>query len=150
MRTYDLPALRRSTVGFEHLLNRMNDAPDDVGSYPLYDVERAGENQYRIWMALPGFTTEDIAVTAEPAKLTVEGLKAKKGDGDFLYRGISMRPFRRVFNLAEHVQVKDASFENGMLRIVLVHEVPEATKPRRIVIGVAGNDNPNIDHSQAA
>jgi len=150
MRTYDLSALWRSTVGFERLLNRMNDAANDGDSYPLYDVERAGEDQYRISMALPGFTPNDIALTVEPDKLTVEGRKANRGVGEFLYQGIPMRPFRRVFNLAKHVQVKGANVENGMLTIVLVREVPEAMKPRRIAIGVAGNDNPNIEHNQAA
>jgi molecular chaperone IbpA len=84
MRTYDLSALWRSTVGFEHLLNRMNDAANDGDSYPLYDVERAGEDQYRISMALPGFTPNDIALTVEPDKLTVEGRKANRGVGEFL------------------------------------------------------------------
>ena len=100
-------------------------------------------------LALAGFSPEEITITAEQSTLTVEGRKANKGDHDYLYQGISMRPFRRVFSLADYVQVKDAAFENGMLKIALVREVPEAMKPRRIAIEVA-NDNQQIEQKQAA
>jgi molecular chaperone IbpA len=150
MRNYDLSPLWRSTVGFDRLLDRVNDAPNDRDDYPLYDVERTGDDQYQITLALAGFTPEEIAITAEPSKLTVEGRKDKKGDRNYLHQGISMRPFRRVFDLAEYIQVKDVTFENGMLRIVLVRELPEAMKPRRITIDVAGNDNQNNPQKQAA
>ncbi|MCS3979631.1 HSP20 family molecular chaperone IbpA [Bradyrhizobium japonicum] len=82
--------------------------------------------------------------------LTVEGREGNKGDLDYLYQGISLRPFRRVFNLADYVQVKDATFENGMLKIALVRELPEAMKPRRIAIETAGNDNQQIERKQTA
>jgi molecular chaperone IbpA len=150
MRNYDLSPLWRSTVGFDRLLDRVNDAPNDRDDYPLYDVERTGDDQYQITLALAGFTPEEIAITAEPSKLTVEGRKDKKGDRNYLHQGISMRPFRRVFDLAEYIQVKDVTFENGMLRIVLVRELPEAMKPRRITIDVAGNDNQNNPQKQVA
>jgi molecular chaperone IbpA len=150
MRNYDLSPLWRSTVGFDRLLDLVNDAPNDRDDYPLYDVERTGDDQYQITLALAGFTPEEIAITAEPSKLTVEGRKDKKGDRNYLHQGISMRPFRRVFDLAEYIQVKDVTFENGMLRIVLVRELPEAMKPRRITIDVAGNDNQNNPQKQAA
>jgi molecular chaperone IbpA len=150
MRNYDLSPLWRSTVGFDRLLDRVNDAPNDRDDYPLYDVERTGDDQYQITLALAGFTPEEIAITAEPSKLTVEGRKDKKGDRNYLHQGISMRPFRRVFDLAEYIQVKDVTFENGMLRIVLVREVPEAMKPRPVAIHVAGNDNQNNQQKQAA
>jgi len=150
MRTYDLPTLRRSTVGFGRLLNLVNDATVGDDNYPPFDVERTGENQYRISLALSGFTSEDIDITAEQSALTVEGRKAGKEDGDYLHQGISVRPFRRVFNLSEHVQVKDATFDNGLLKIVLMREVPEAMKPRRIAIVGTGDENQKTETTQAA
>ncbi|MCK1579520.1 Hsp20 family protein [Bradyrhizobium sp. 168] len=150
MRTYDLSPFWRSSVGFDRMLDLANDAMNDRDNYPLYDIGRTGEDQYRISLALAGFTPDEITITAEQSKLTVEGRKADKGDHNFLFQGISMRPFRRVFNLADYVQVKNATFENGMLMIDLVREVPESMKPRHIEIGVAGNDNQQIGQKQVA
>jgi molecular chaperone IbpA len=150
MRTYDLSPFWRSTVGFDRLFDLANDAMNERDNYPLYDIERTGEDQYQILLALAGFAQDEITIMAEQSTLTVEGRKANKGDHDFLYQGISMRPFRRVFNLADYIQVKDATFENGMLKIGLVREVPESMKPRRIEIGVAKNDNQQIEQKQAA
>ncbi|MCK1651984.1 Hsp20 family protein [Bradyrhizobium sp. 149] len=150
MRTYDMSPLWRSTIGFDRLLNSVNDPEGGSDDGPLYDVERTGEDQFQISLALAGFTPEEITITAEPSRLTVEGRKANEGDHNYLYQGISMRPFRRVFSLAEYIQVRDATFENGMLRIVLVREVPEAMKPRRIAIDAAGKANRTIEHKQAA
>ncbi|NOJ38783.1 Hsp20 family protein [Bradyrhizobium australiense] len=150
MRTYDLSPFWRSTVGFDRLFDLVNDTMNDSDTYPLYDIERTGEDQYQISLALAGFTPEEITITAEQSTLTVEGQKAKKGDHNYLYQGISMRPFRRVFKLADYVQVKEATFENGMLKIALVRELPEAMKPRRIAIETAGNDNKQIEQKQAA
>jgi len=149
MRTYDLSPLWRSSVGFDRLFDLVNDTMNDSDNYPLYDIERTGEDQYQISLALAGFSPEEITITAEQSTLTVEGRKATKGDHNYLYQGISMRPFRRVFSLADYVQVKDAAFENGVLKITLVREVPEAMKPRRIAIEVA-NDNQQIEQKQAA
>lgn len=149
MRTYDLSPLWRSSVGFDRLFDLVNDTMNDSDNYPLYDIERTGEDQYQISLALAGFSPEEITVTAEQSTLTVEGRKANKGDHDYLYQGISMRPFRRVFSLADYVQVKDAAFENGMLKIALVRELPEAMKPRRVAIKVA-NDNQQLEQKQAA
>jgi molecular chaperone IbpA len=148
MRTYDLSPFWRSSVGFDRLFDLVNDTVNDSDTYPLYDIERAGEDQYQISLALAGFSPEEITITAEQSTLTVEGRKADKGVHDYLYQGISMRPFRRVFNLAEYVQVKDATFENGMLKITLVREVPEAMKPRRIAIEAVGNGK-QIEHQQS-
>ncbi|QQO14742.1 Hsp20 family protein [Bradyrhizobium diazoefficiens] len=150
MRTYDLSPFWRSSVGFDRLFDLANDTMNDSDNYPLYNIERVGEDQYRISLALAGFAPDEITITAEQSTLTVEGRKANKGDHDFLYQGISMRPFRRVFNLADYIQVKDATFENGMLKIGLVREVPDSMKPRRIEIGVGGNDNQPIEQKQAA
>jgi molecular chaperone IbpA len=149
MRTYDLPTLRRSTVGFDRLLNLVNDATAD-DNYPSFDVERIGENRYLISLALAGFTPEEIALTAEQSALTVEGRKAGNEDRDYLHQGISMRSFRRVFNLSEHMQVKDATFDNGLLKIVLMRDMPEAMKPRRIAIAGTGNKNQKTENTQAA
>lgn len=152
MRTYDLTPLWRSTVGFDRLFNLIDNSMRWSGAdnYPPYDIERTGEDQYRISLAVAGFTPEDITVTAEQSLLTVEGRKADKGEHAYLYHGISARPFRHVFNLADYVQVRSASFENGLLMIELVREVPEAMKPRKIAIGPAGNDNRVIEHQKAA
>jgi len=150
MGTYDLSPLWRSSVGFDRLFDLVNDTVNDSEDYPLYNIERTGEDQYQISLALAGFSPEEITITAEQSKLTVEGCKADKGDPDYLYQGISMRPFRRLFNLADYVQVKDAAFENGMLKIALVREVPEAMKPRRIAIEVIANDNQQIEQNQVA
>jgi len=103
-------------------------------------------------LALAGFSTEEVSVTAEQNVLTVEGRKAESADQQYLYQGIPARPFRRVFNLADYVQVKSASLDGGLLKIELVREIPEAMKPRLIAIGTgsAGNDNKQIEHNKAA
>ena len=151
MRNYDLTPLWRSTVGFDRMLDLLDNSMRYAGedNYPPYNIERSGEDQYRISLALAGFTPEDIAITAEQNVLTVEGRRSEKGDHQYLYQGISARPFRRQFNLADYVQVKGASFDSGVLKIELIREVPEAMKPRRIEIN-AGNDNQQIEQKQAA
>lgn len=153
MRTFDPTPLWRSTVGFDRLFNLIDESARWTGedNYPPYNIERIGEDHYQISLALAGFTLDDVAITAEQNVLTVEGRKAERGDHQYLYQGISARPFRRVFNLADYVQVKGASFQDGLLRIDLVREVPEAMKPRRIAINAGGgNDNQQIEHSKAA
>jgi molecular chaperone IbpA len=98
---------------------------------------------------LAGFAPQEVSITAEQNVLTVEWRKSEKGEHQHLYQGISARPFRRVFNLADYVEVKGASFEGGLLKIDLVREVPEAMKPRRIAIN-PGTDNKTIEHKLAA
>jgi molecular chaperone IbpA len=135
MRTYDLNPLWRSTIGFDRFFDLV-DAAQHAGSddnYPPCNVERLSEDHYRISLALAGFSPDDIAITAEQNVLTVEGRKADK-QREFLYQGISARPFKRQFNLADYVQVRGAAFDNGLLQIELVREIPEAMKPRRIAI----------------
>jgi len=151
MTTLDLAPLWRSTVGFDRLIDLIEDSVRWTGgdNYPPYNIERVGEDHYQIALALAGFTPDEITITAEQNLLTVEGRKAEKGSHQYLYQGISSRPFRRTFNLADYVQVKGASFENGMLKVDLVREVPEAMKPRQIAIN-AGTDQQQIEHKQAA
>lgn len=136
MRTFDPTPLWRSSVGFDRLFNLMDQStrwPEE--NYPPYNIERVNDDQYVITLALAGFSPDEITITAEQTVLTVEGSKSQKANGEYLYQGISARPFRRVFNLADYVQVKGASFEQGLLKIDLVREVPEAMKPRKIAIG---------------
>jgi len=151
MTTLDLAPLWRSTVGFDRLIDLIEDSVRWTGgdNYPPYNIERVGEDHYQIALALAGFTPDEITITAEQNLLTVEGRKSEKGSHQYLYQGISSRPFRRTFNLADYVQVKGASFENGMLKVGLVREVPEAMKPRQIAIN-AGTDQQQIEHKQAA
>jgi molecular chaperone IbpA len=121
-------------------------------NYPPYNIARTGEDNYRISLALAGFKPEEITVTAEQNMLTVEGRKAEKGDPEYLYQGISGRPFRRQFNLADYVEVKGASFEDGLLQVDLVRKLPEAMKPRRIAIksGPSRGEPQQIEQKQAA
>ena len=147
--TYDFAPLWRSTIGFDRFLDLV-DAAQQSGNddnYPPCNVERLGEDRYQISLALAGFSPDDVAVTAEQNVLTVEGRKAEKQQREFLHQGISSRPFRRQFNLADYVQVKAASFDNGLLRIELVRELPEAMKPRRI--SIAGPSGSNVQHLDA-
>ena len=142
MRTYDFAPLWRSTIGFDRLFDLLDETqrgPED--NYPPYSIERLGENRYQISLALAGFSPDEMMVTAEQNLLTVEGRKGEKDQHEYLYQGISARPFKRQFNLADHVQVKNAAFENGLLRIELFREIPEAMKPRRIAINGAAADN---------
>jgi molecular chaperone IbpA len=151
MRTLDLTPLWQSTVGFDRLFDMIDASTRWSGedNYPPYDIERTGHDQYRIVLALAGFAPDDVTITAEQNVLTVEGHKTQNSDHKYLYQGIPSYPFRRTFNLAEYVQVKNASLDGGLLTIELAREVPEAMKPRRIEIG-AGNDNRQIEHKQAA
>jgi molecular chaperone IbpA len=151
MRTFDPAPLWRSTIGFDRLFDLLDATTRWNGedNFPPYNIQRIGEDRYQISIALAGFTPQDVAITAEQNVLTVEGRKADKGDHHYLYQGISTRSFRRVFNLAEYVQVKSASFEGGLLTIELVREVPEAMKPRRITIHGANEDR-QIEHRKAA
>lgn len=135
MRMTDFTPLWRSTIGFDHLADLVNGLSHETAeTYPPYDIERSGDDAYRITLALAGFDPSEVTVTAEQNTLTIEGKKAGKDEGQYLHHGIAARPFRRVFNLADYVQVKHARFENGLLEIELVREVPEAMKPRRILI----------------
>ena len=136
MRTYDFAPLWRSTVGFDRLFDLAQAAARHAGedNYPPYNIERLGEDSYQISLAVAGFSPDEISITAEQNVVTIEGNKPEKAEREFLYRGISTRHFKRQFNLADYVQVKNASFDNGLLQIELVREIPEAMKPRKIAI----------------
>ncbi|MCC8953658.1 Hsp20 family protein [Bradyrhizobium sp. Pear77] len=136
MRTYDFTPLWRSSIGFDRLFDLLDETQHrSEDTYPPYNIERLGGDRYQISVALAGFRQDEIFVTAEQNVLTVEGRKGDKDQHEYLYQGISGRPFKRQFNLADYVQVKSAMVDNGLLRIELVREIPEAMKPRRIAIG---------------
>jgi molecular chaperone IbpA len=142
MRTYDFAPLWRSTIGFDRLFDLAEAAQRAGGdNYPPFNIERLADDRYQISLAVAGFSPDEIDVTAEQNVVTIEGHKGEKTEHDFLYRGISTRSFKRQFSLADYVQVKSAAFDNGLLKIELVREVPEAMKPRRIAINGATGGN---------
>jgi molecular chaperone IbpA len=142
MRTYDFSPLWRSTIGFDRLFD-LAEIAQRAGedNYPPYNIERLSDDRYQISLAVAGFSPDEISVTAEYNVVTIEGGKAEKAEREYLYRGISARPFKRQFELADYVHVKSAGFDNGLLKIELVREVPEAMKPRRIDINGVPADN---------
>jgi len=148
MRTFDLAPLYRSTVGFDRLFS-MLDGFEAAPGYPPYNIERTGENDYRITVAVAGFGENELSLEAKENTLTIKGEKQVKQDnsGEVLYQGIAGRAFERQFQLADYVQVKGASLENGLLHVDLVREIPEAKKPRRIAIG---NGQPKVVEAKAA
>ena len=144
MRTFDLAPLYRSTIGFDRLFSMLDQVAGYEGagsSYPPYNIERTGENAYRITLAVAGFSDAELTLETKDSTLTIKGEKQAKTEeknGDVLYQGIAARAFERAFQLEDHVQVKGASLENGLLHVDLVREVPEAMKPRQIPINGSG------------
>ncbi len=126
MTTFDLVPLCRSTVRFDRPADRAGNSVRGTGddNYPPYNIELTRADHYQISLAVAGFAAEEIALVAEENVLTVQGRKIDKGEHRYLYQGISSRPFRRVFSLTDHVRVKGAALEDGMLRIELVRECP--------------------------
>ena len=151
MRTFDLAPLYRSTVGFDRLFSLLDQGIGGaVPGYPPYNIERTGDNEYRVTVAVAGFAEPELSVVAKENTLTIRGEKQAKTEeakSEVLYQGIAARAFERVFQLAEHVVVKGASLENGLLHVDLVREVPEAKKPRQIAIG---NGKGNVVDAKAA
>jgi molecular chaperone IbpA len=140
--TFDLSPLYRSTVGFDRLFDMLDQAGrvEPMTNWPPYNIEKVGEDQYRITMAVAGFSPDEIELVQQKGALFVNGQKHPEPDGvQVLYRGIATRAFKQTFNLADYVKVTGASLENGLLTIKLKHEVPEALKPRRIEIA-SGKD----------
>jgi molecular chaperone IbpA len=158
MRSYDLSPLYRATVGFDRLaslLDGVSRADEQAFSYPPYNIEKLGEDQYRISMAVAGFGESDLEIVVKEGSLVVTGKKAKaEGEvpnGNFLYRGIAQRAFERRFDLADHIKVTGASLANGLLHIELVREIPETLKPRSIKIEAQAKSSPKvIENAQAA
>jgi molecular chaperone IbpA len=139
MRTYDLAPFYRSTVGFDRLFSLLDQTSSDGSpGYPPYNIERTGENAYRITVAVSGFSRDELSIVAKENTLTIKGEKVANENNqpksEVLYRGIAARAFERAFQLADFVQVKNASLENGLLHVDLVREIPEAKKPRQIPI----------------
>jgi molecular chaperone IbpA len=152
MRTYDFSPLFRSTIGFDRLFDLAETAQRATEEgYPPYNIERLAEDRYQITLAVAGFSPDEVSITAEQNVVTIEGGKTEKAEREFLYRGISTRHFKRQFSLADYVQVKGATFDNGLLKIELVREIPEAMKPRRIAInGASTADNVHQIEAKAA
>jgi molecular chaperone IbpA len=139
MTQFDLSPLFRSSVGFDRLSRLFDAVPGrEEVAYPPYNIEKLGDDDYRITMAVAGFTADDIEIVAQENQLLVRGNVAKDEGGEdrvFLHRGIAARAFERRFQLADHIRVDGAGLENGLLTISLVREIPEVLKPRRIEIG---------------
>ena len=144
MLNYDLSPFYRSTVGFDRLLTMLDKsvgAEQNAPTYPPYNIEKTGENAYRITLAVAGFGENELSVETRENTLTVRGSKegpVKDEKREVLYQGIAARAFERRFQLADHVQVTGARLENGLLHVDLVREIPEAQRPRQIPIGAGG------------
>ena len=153
MRPFDLSPLYRSTVGFDRLFDMLGEGFDAAPGYPPYNIERTGENDYRISVAVAGFGENELSIEAKENTLTIKGEKQQKEEKatkEVLYQGIAARAFERVFQLADHVTVKGATLENGLLHVDLAREIPEAKKPRSIPIGNGSAKATVIDAKAAA
>ena len=149
MRTYDLAPFYRSTVGFDRFFSLLDQATADGSpGYPPYNIERTGENDYRITVAVSGFSQAELSIVAKENTLTIKGEKSANENGkdasEVLYRGIAARAFERAFQLADFVVVKNASLENGLLHVDLVREIPEAKKPRSMPISTSAQAAPQV------
>ena len=153
MANVDLNPLYRTLVGFDRLAGMIDHASrlDGVASYPPYNLEKTGDNTFRIEVAVAGFSQADLTIELKEGTLHVAGRKPEPtGDRSFLHRGIAERAFERRFQLADHVKVKGASLEHGLLVIDLERELPESLKPRMVEIKVAGKQPTVIDAPKAA
>jgi molecular chaperone IbpA len=152
MRTFDFSPLYRSTVGFDRLFDLLDQTAraEAVPSWPPYNVEKVGDDHYRITMAVAGFGPDEIEIVQKEDTLLISGQKQPEDENvQILHRGIATRAFKQSFDLADYVQVKGASLDNGLLTIELMREVPEEMKPRRIEIA-AGDGQKVIAHEKAA
>jgi molecular chaperone IbpA len=156
MRTYDFSPLYRQTVGFDRLLDMLDHSMEPGNTsptYPPYNIERTGDNAYRISLAVAGFNSDEISIETKENTLSVKGAKSEETQvnqtTEILYQGIAARSFERRFQLADFVTVTGASLVNGLLHIDLLRELPEEQKPRRIEINV-GEPTPRIVQSRAA
>ncbi|MET4805350.1 Hsp20 family protein [Limibacillus sp. MBR-115] len=155
MRSYDLTPLLRSTVGFDRmarLLDGMTRLDEQAVGYPPYNIEKLGEDDYRITMAVAGFGEDELEITVSDGNLVVRGEtkeKAEPQEVTYLHRGIASRTFERRFDLAEFIKVTGAKLENGLLHIALAREVPEAKKPRTVQIESAATKTKAIEQKAA-
>lgn len=153
MRTYDFSPLFHSSVGFDRMARVLDSlSADTAPAYPPYNIEKTGEDQYRITMAVAGFGEGDLEIRTQENKLVITG-RIEKGEEteqrSFLHRGIAERAFERQFSLADHVKVVAASLENGLLHVELAREVPEAMKPRTVAIKAANGTSRRIESNAA-
>lgn len=148
---FDFASLWRSGIGFDRVFDMLEEAVnfEPADNYPPYNIEKMGDDAYRVTLAVAGFNPDELAVTSEPNLLVVSGKKTDAEAAEYLYKGIAARPFERRFNLADYVKVTGAHLQNGFLTIELVHEPPDAMKPRRIAIMSSG-ELPAIEQKQAA
>jgi molecular chaperone IbpA len=141
MQTFDFSPFYRSTVGFDRLFSRLDGiVGQEPKTYPPYNIEKVGDNAYRVSIAVAGFAADEIAIEAKENSLTVKGAKAPDAEDktrEFLHRGIAERAFELRFQLAEYVEVAGANLENGLLHVELKRELPESKKARQIAIGTA-------------
>ncbi|MDG4895826.1 MULTISPECIES: Hsp20 family protein [unclassified Mesorhizobium] len=155
MRHVDFSPLYRSTVGFDRLFTMLDSLgqPETAQTYPPYNIERTGENAYRISMAVAGFSEDEISIEAHRNVLTVKGERKEEGNGEgseLLYRGIASRAFERRFQLADHVEIEGATLKNGLLFIDLKRNIPEELKPRKISITQSSDKAKQIEAKAAA
>ncbi len=142
MRHFDLTPLYKSTIGFDRLASLIDSGFDsDANGFPPYDIERLGDNEYRISMAVAGFGEEELDIEVKENNLTIKGNKnADTEERNFLHRGIAARNFERKFKIADYVEVRSAELKNGLLSVELVREIPEAMKPRTIKIATSDKE----------
>lgn len=148
---FDYSPFNRSSVGFDRLFRLLDEAANvETQAWPPYNIERLGENDYRITIAVAGFSSADIAIEAKGNSLTVSGKKNEKQDPavEVLHQGIAGRSFERRFQLADYVEVKGAEMANGLLHIALARVLPEAMKPRQIAISTT--EKPKALEAKAA
>jgi len=151
MRHTEFAPFYRSAIGFDRLFQMLDQSTgfDSESTYPPYNIERTGENAYRITLAVAGFSPDELKIEVKEQTLSVSGEKAAEPEGkNYLHRGIAARAFERRYQLADHVDVTGANFENGLLHVDLVRNIPESKKPRTIPIGSA--DTKQLEAKAAA
>ncbi len=150
MQTFDFTPFYRSTVGFDRLFNRLDTlVGQEAKSYPPYNIERLADDQWRVVVAVAGFSASDIAIEVEQNNLSIKGAKAPESEGEerhFLHRGIAERSFELRYQLGDYVEVTHAGIENGLLSIELQREVPDSKKPRKIEIQSASGSEKVIEN----
>jgi len=149
---FDFTPLYRSSIGFDHLARMLDEASTfETPTYPPYNIERMGDDEYLISLAIAGFSSDDVNIEVKGNDLTITGKKTDKPNGkkEYLHQGIAGRSFQQTFQLADHVEVKGAELNEGLLQISLQRVVPEAMKPRTIAIQ-SGNEQKTIEAKKAA